>query len=156
MKQKILFVCLGNICRSPAAEGIMRTIVENEGHEADFFIDSAGLGNWHVGQLPDSRMRKQGARHGYDFRSRARQVTLSDFSDFDIIVAMDDDNKRALQRMAINSGGKARIVMMADYLTEHPGQRDIPDPYYGVQGDFERVIELLEDSCHGLYASLEQ
>lgn len=154
MKQKILFVCLGNICRSPAAEGIMRAIVKEEGCETDFYIDSAGLGSWHVGQLPDSRMRRQGAQHGYNFNSRARQVSTDDFHEFDLIVAMDDDNRRALQRMMDSSGGNATIVMMADYLTHHPGQRDIPDPYYGVQGDFERVIELLEDSCRGLYASL--
>ena len=86
MKKKILFVCLGNICRSPAAEGIMKHIVKEEGREDDFFIDSAGIGPWHVGELPDSRMRRHGAAHGYNFNSRARQISRKDFNDFDLIV----------------------------------------------------------------------
>ena len=86
MKKKILFVCLGNICRSPAAEGIMKHIVKEEGREDDFFIDSAGIGPWHVGELPDSRMRRHGAAHGYNFNSRARQICRQDFKAFDLIV----------------------------------------------------------------------
>lgn len=144
---RVLFVCLGNICRSPAAEGIFKHLIKKHA-VSDVYVDSAGIGSWHVGQLPDLRMRHHGATHGYTFNSRARQVTPADFLNFDIIVAMDEDNARALRHMAGSS--TAKIVMMADYLRHHPGQRYIPDPYYGGDSDFELVIELLEDACENL------
>ena len=144
---RVLFVCLGNICRSPAAEGIFKHLIGKHA-VSGVYADSAGIGSWHVGQLPDSRMRRHGAAHGYLFNSHARQVTTSDFLNFDLIVAMDEDNARALRRMAGNN--TAKIVMMADYLRNHPGQHDIPDPYYGDDRDFELVIELLEDACENL------
>lgn len=153
-KTKILFVCLGNICRSPAAEGVMKHIVKEHNDDSAFIIDSAGIGSWHVGQLPDSRMRRHGASHGYRFDSRARQVSRSDFQTFDMVVAMDDDNRRALLRMCRNDDERRRVVCMADYLRHHPGQADVPDPYYGGDQDFELVIDLLEDACSGLYESL--
>lgn len=150
----VLFVCLGNICRSPAAEGIMKRIVAEAGRQDDFFIDSAGIGDWHVGQLPDNRMRRHGAAHGYCFDSRARQIERADFSRFDTIVAMDDDNRRALLRMAHGDEERRKVVEMASYLTAHPGQPDVPDPYYGGERGFEWVIELLEDACRGLYNAI--
>ena len=91
-KHTVLFICLGNICRSPAAEGIMKTLVEKAGLQDEFEIDSAGIGGWHVGQLPDSRMRKCGAEHGYNFNSHARQFQKSDFARFETIVVMDNEN----------------------------------------------------------------
>lgn len=155
-KHRILFICLGNICRSPAAEGIMKHIVEGEGRSGDFFIDSAGIGNWHVGQLPDSRMRRHGAAHGYRFDSRARQFSPSDFERFDTIVAMDGDNRRQLLGMARSDEERERVVNMADFFTCHNDQPDVPDPYYGEDSDFELVIELLEDACHGLFEQLNK
>lgn len=148
--KRILFVCLGNICRSPAAEGIMRHLVELRGMVHLFDIDSAGIGGWHVGQLPDARMRRHGARHGYDFCSRARQFCTADFERFDLIVGMDEENMYDLRRKARSDADREKLTCMADYLRHHPGQQTVPDPYYGGESDFELVIELLEDACEGL------
>lgn len=150
---RILFICLGNICRSPAAEGIMKALVEREGLSERFFIDSAGIGGWHVGQLPDPRMRQHGARHGYNFCSRARQFAQSDFSRFDLIAVMDDENYAAITSRARTEEERKKVVCMADFLTRHPHQATIPDPYYGGDKDFELVIELLEDACRTLLNS---
>ena len=152
--KKIVLVCLGNICRSPAAEGIMKHIVKEKGREDDFFIDSAGIGPWHVGELPDARMRRHGAQHGYVFNSRARQIRQQDFTDFDLIVVMDLDNYRAVAAKAPSKKAMDKVVMMADYLQHHPAYSSVPDPYYGGERDFELVIELLEDACEGLYLSI--
>ena len=153
-KIKILFVCLGNICRSPAAEGIMRHLVEVKGCSHRIVVDSAGIGSWHVGQLPDYRMRRHGARHGYDFNSRARQFSVEDFLKFDYIVGMDEENMRDIQRKARNNSDKSKIICMADYLSRHPHHHEIPDPYYGSDKDFELVIDLLEDACEQLFIAL--
>lgn len=156
MEKKLLFVCLGNICRSPAAEGIMRHIVKREGADSDFVIDSAAIGDWHVGDLPDARMRRHGAAHGYRFDSRARQIEKADFSRFDYIIVMDGDNYKAVSRLASSDADRAKIIMMADFLRRHPGQTTVPDPYYGGESGFELVIELLEDACEGLFDYLRQ
>ena len=156
MEKKLLFVCLGNICRSPAAEGIMRHIVKREGADSDFVIDSAAIGDWHVGDLPDARMRRHGAAHGYRFDSRARQIEKADFSRFDHIIVMDGDNYKAVSRLASSDADRAKIIMMADFLRRHPGQATVPDPYYGGESGFELVIELLEDACEGLFDYLRQ
>ena len=154
MKQRILFICLGNICRSPAADGIMRHLVALRGLDADFLIDSAGIGSWHVGQLPDQRMRRHGQRHGYTFDHRARQFQPADFDRFDVIAVMDRENLHDVCRQARSEADKRRVVSLADYLRHHPGQATIPDPYYGGDRDFELVIELLEDACEGLLDQL--
>lgn len=151
---RILFICLGNICRSPAAEGIMKALVERNGLTQKFLIDSAGTGGWHVGQLPDPRMRKLGTRHGYTFNSRARQFSHEDFSHFDLIVVMDGENYSSVISRAHTEQERAKVVCMADYLTYHPHQATIPDPYYGGEPDFEQVIELLEEACQELLARL--
>lgn len=153
-KHSILFVCLGNICRSPAAEGIMQRLVEEKGQESLFHIDSAGIGAWHVGQRPDPRMRSHGADHGYDFSSRARQICREDFDRFDLIVYMDEENKADLLRLSPTPEAKGKIVPMASFFTRHPGAKDVPDPYYGGPRGFDHVIELLEDGCLGLLDSL--
>lgn len=152
--KRILFVCLGNICRSPAAEEIMRHQIELRGLQAMFEVDSAGIGHWHVGELPDPRMRRHGARHGYDFTSRARQFSPSDFDRFQLIVGMDASNVSDLQSMARSPYDLRKIVCMADYLRHHPMHDNVPDPYYGGDDGFELVIELLEDACEGLLDSL--
>lgn len=155
-KHTVLFICLGNICRSPAAEGIMKSLVEKEGMSDDFFIDSAAIGSWHIGQLPDSRMRKCGAEHGYRFDSHARQFQKSDFQHFDLIVVMDNENYRAITSMASSQADKDKVVHIADYLTHHREYTTVPDPYYGDYSDFELVIELLEDACQGLLDSIKE
>ena len=153
---KILFVCLGNICRSPAAEGIMLHIVNNEGVEHLYEVDSAGLGEWHVGELPDPRMRRHGKRHGYDFCSRARQFLPEDFDNFDYIVAMDQTNYDDIKSKARSPYDYRKIVTMASYLRHHPTFKSIPDPYYGGENGFELVISLLEDACQGLFDELQK
>lgn len=153
-KHTVLFICLGNICRSPAAEGIMKSLVETAGLSDEFEIDSAGIGSWHVGQLPDSRMRKCGAELGYRFDSHARQFQRSDFKRFDTIVVMDNENYRAITSMASSQADKDKVVRMADFLTSHREYTTVPDPYYGDYSDFELVIILLEDACQGLLDEL--
>ena len=115
-KHTVLFICLGNICRSPAAEGIMKSLVEKAGLSEEFEIDSAGIGSWHVGQLPDSRMRKCGAEHGYRFDSHARQFQRSDFKRFDTIVVMDNENYRAITSMASSQADKDKVVRMTHIM----------------------------------------
>lgn len=134
----------------------MKSLVEKEGMNDDFFIDSAAIGSWHIGQLPDSRMRKCGAEHGYRFDSHARQFQKSDFQRFDLIVVMDNENYRAITSMASSQADKDKVVRIADYLTHHREYTTVPDPYYGDYSDFELVIELLEDACQGLLDSIKE
>ncbi len=149
-KYSILFICLGNICRSPAAEGILKTLVEQQGLADRYTIDSAGIGGWHVGQLPDERMRQCGSRHGYRFDSHARQFQHSDFRRFDLIVTMDNDNYRTISTMATNENERNKVRRIADFLTDHARYGAVPDPYYGGPADFELVITLLEEACQEL------
>lgn len=149
-KCKILFVCLGNICRSPAAEGVMKKMLAGAGMGDRVSADSAGIGPWHVGELPDSRMRRCGAQRGYAFDSRARQVCKDDFKRFDIIVAMDDDNVRALKAMAGGEEEVRKIARMADFMSPDCRYATVPDPYYGTERDFNLALDLIEDGCRGL------
>jgi protein-tyrosine phosphatase len=132
----------------------MKHVVANHGLEDSFHIDSAGIGSWHVGQLPDRRMRACGERHGYPFDSRARQFRPEDYDRFDYIVAMDEENRHDLLRQARKEEDRKKLLMMADYLQHHPRQQVIPDPYFGDKADFELVIDLLEDACEGLLERL--
>lgn len=151
--KKVLFVCLGNICRSPAADGIMHSIVESHGHSAEWEIDSAGIGNWHAGQLPDRRMRVHANRRGYDLTHRARQVRPADFDNFDLIVGMDHGNLSDLHELAPTMEAEAKIAPMIDFV-EHLATRydHIPDPYYEGAEGFELVLDMLEDGLANLYA----
>lgn len=155
-KHSILFICLGNICRSPAAEGIMKALVKKAGREDEFYIDSAAIGPWHIGQLPDARMRRCGAKHGYQFDSHARQFSAQDFDRFDLIVVMDEDNYKAISRQARTEEDKAKIIRIADYLSAAHCQHysTVPDPYYGNEEDFELVITLLEDALARLLENI--
>lgn len=153
-KTTLLFICLGNICRSPAAEGVMRRLVEDAGVADRFVIDSAGIGDWHVGQLPDRRMRACGARRGYDFSSHARQLCRDDFARFDLLLVMDGDNLRAVRSLAPTAEAGRRVRMLIGYAEEHAGATCIPDPYYGSTADFEHALDLIEDACRGLLAHL--
>ena len=132
----------------------MKAMVEERGLGDEFLIDSAGIGGWHVGQLPDSRMRRCGAAHGYRFDSHARQFQKSDFQDFDHIVVMDNDNYRAVTSMAASVEEEEKVVRMADFLRRHREYTTVPDPYYGDEDDFELVITLLEDALGGLLDSI--
>lgn len=149
----ILFVCLGNICRSPMAEGVFKKIVADAGVEASFCIDSAGTAAYHVGELPDSRMRHHAQAHGYNLVSRARQVCIDDFERFDMLIAMDHHNFDALTNLAPSPEAKGRIYRMTDFCTQHPDDH-VPDPYYGGHEGFEHVIRLLEDGCGNLFREL--
>ncbi len=155
MKKRILFICLGNICRSPAAEGVMRELVHHAGRDDEFEIDSAGIGGWHVGQLPDNRMRNHGAQRGYKFDSRARQFSKNDFSHFDYILVMDHDNFRAVSAMAPTPADQVKVRMLTDYLQHHPNASMVPDPYYGGPEDFDYALDLIEDACQGLLNRLD-
>lgn len=152
-KHRILFVCLGNICRSPMAEGIFRNLIEDRGLDEQFQIDSAGLGAWHVGDPPDSRGRETLRRHGIDISGqRARQVTMEDFSHFDLLIAMDCSNSEALQAMA--PAGEAHKVRLFLEFAEDTGIAEVPDPYYGPAGGFEGVRDLIVQASQGLLADL--
>ena len=149
-RTKLLFVCLGNICRSPAAEGVMKQVLLNKGMSDLFEVDSAGIGGWHVGELPDSRMRKCGAARGYNFNSRARQFDTDDFKRFDYIFVMDNDNKKMLSQKTNNERELAKVKMLVDYAASHPKAKLIPDPYYGDEKDFDYALDLIEDATNTL------
>lgn len=153
-KHSLLFICLGNICRSPAAEGVMKAKVHAAGLDGEFCIDSAGIGDWHVGQLPDSRMRERGARRGYRFDSHARQIRKSDFEDFDMLLVMDSGNYRAVTSQAPSASARSKVRMLTDFLIEHKGTDVVPDPYYGDLADFDYALDLIEDACEGLLEDL--
>lgn len=153
-KKKILFVCLGNICRSPAAEGIMKKKLEERNLSDRFIIDSAGILNYHEGELPDSRMRAHANRRGYNLNSISRPVKYQDFTDFDLILGMDDRNINDLNKKAPDIESAEKIKRMTDYCKNYPVDH-IPDPYYGGVDGFELVLDLLEDACDGLIESLE-
>ena len=155
-KKRLLFVCLGNICRSPAAEGVMKQIVFNSPElRGNIIVDSAGIGAWHTGQLPDHRMREAGAERGYDFSSRARQVKADDFKGFDYVFAMDHENIADLNRIAPDEESKNKIRCLADYMTSHPQYDTVPDPYYGTMKDFRLALDLIEDACEEMAESLK-
>ncbi|MDE6623131.1 MAG: low molecular weight phosphotyrosine protein phosphatase [Alistipes sp.] len=148
MKKSILFVCLGNICRSPAAEGVMRRIAQQEA--LDLEIDSAGTYGGHAGELPDSRMRSAAANRGYRLTHRSRKIREEDFDAFDLIVVMDDMNYEAVHRLAPSPEAARKIFRMAEFLHAHPGRTYVPDPYYEGREGFEVVLDLLEDGCREL------
>ena len=147
----VLFVCMGNICRSPTAEGVFRKLVFEAGRDADFEVDSAGTIGYHQGDQADPRMRAAASGRGYELASRARRIELLDFDRFDLIVTMDEDNYRDVE--ALNPGSKARVVRMIDYCEAHEVS-EVPDPYYGGESGFQQVIDILEDSCGNLLRRL--
>ena len=148
-KVNVLFVCLGNICRSPAAEGIFKKMVADEGLENEILVDSAGTSGWHEGELPDDRMRMHGQRRGYDFSSRSRKFGEKDFGIFDYIIVMDDDNYRNVKKLAKSKEDVAKIHLMTDFSDKY-SHSHVPDPYYGGSSGFELVMDLLEDACENL------
>ncbi|MGL4851273.1 MAG: low molecular weight protein-tyrosine-phosphatase [Phocaeicola sp.] len=147
--EKVLFVCLGNICRSPSAHEVMRTFVEKRGLLHAIEIDSAGTAAYHAGELPDARMRAHAARRGYNLTHRSRPVMIEDFFYFDRIIGMDDRNIQQLKAMAPDLETMRKISRMTDYCRT-PTLDHVPDPYYGGSQGFEQVLDLLEDACQGL------
>ena len=154
---RLLFVCLGNICRSPAAEGVFLHLLAREGLEDRFVVDSAGTGGWHVGNRADRRMRAAAERRGIHLPSRARQLDRDDLLQFDRILTMDDDNLRAVHSLAREfapgSATLARIEPITTYCRRFQVS-EVPDPYYGGDQGFEHVLDLLDDACTGLLESL--
>ena len=149
-KYSVLFVCLGNICRSPAAQAVMQSMVDASSLSNRFHIDSAGTGGWHVGDLPDKRMRVHARPRGYELTHRARKVQASDFEDFDLIVGMDAANVDDLRDLAATIEQEHKVVMMGDYIRRYPHYDYVPDPYYEGSEGFELVLDLLEDACDNL------
>lgn len=150
LKYSILFVCLGNICRSPAAQAVMQRLVDERGLTDRFYIDAAGIGAWHIGDLPDKRMRVHARARGYELTHRARQVRAADFDDFDLIVGMDATNVEDLRYKAATIEQQEKVVMMGDYIRQFPHYDHVPDPYYEGSEGFELVLDLLEDACDNL------
>ena len=148
---RILFVCLGNICRSPTAEGVMRRLVEEAGLEHEVEIDSAGTGGWHVGAPPDARATEAASRRGTTLSGAARRFDpAEDFDRFDLIVAMDAENRRDLLALAPDDEASSKVRMFL------PGDRDVPDPYYGGDDGFERVLDLAEEASRLLLDELRR
>ena len=154
----VLFVCMGNICRSPAAEGVFRHYVEQQGDTEDFYIDSAGTIDYHSGKPADPRMRAAASRRGYTLTSLSRQVMSEDLDRFDLIVAMDRDNLWYLEELA--GGPQAHIRLLGSFLPERqdePGQApEVPDPYYGGSQGFEDVLDMLESACPGIHSACRE
>lgn len=155
MSVSVLFVCLGNICRSPTADVVFRQYVRDAGLEEQIRIDSAGTGDWHIGRAPDPRTQEAAARRGYDMSSlRARQVSPADFYAFDVVLAMDNANLADLEAMR-PSDANGTLARFLDYATDS-AEREVPDPYYGGNDGFDQVLDLVEDGARGLLASLQE
>lgn len=154
-KTKVLFVCLGNICRSPSAEAVFTGVVKNNGLSGKFEIDSAGTSGWHVGDKADRRMQSHAIKRGFNLTSLSREFNpATDFDYFDYIIGMDDENIHTLKNMARNEADLGKIHKMTDFSKEYKCD-SVPDPYYGGDQEFELVLDLLEDSCEGLLEKLE-
>jgi protein-tyrosine phosphatase len=147
---RVCFVCLGNICRSPTAEGVMRAALHRAGLTEGVTIDSAGTGGWHVGETPDPRTCEAAARRGIALEHRARQFRRDDFARFDLIVAMDQANRRALLAMAPDDEARAKVFLLRSFDPAAPAGAEVPDPYYGDGDGFERVLDICEAACAGL------
>jgi protein-tyrosine phosphatase len=147
---RLLFVCLGNICRSPTAEGVMRHLVMQRGLEDAVTIDSAGTGGWHIGEPPDRRATAAARERGITLAGQARQVSVSDFDEFDLLLAADRENLAALRRAAPDEDARAKVRLLREFDPEAAecGDLEVPDPYY--EGRFDHVFDVVERACNGL------
>jgi protein-tyrosine phosphatase len=153
---RVLFVCLGNICRSPTAEGVMRRLVREAGLEDRITIDSAGTGGWHFGSAPDERSTAAARRRGITLEGAARTVSPADFDDWDLLIAMDRDNQRELLRRAPDAAAREKVKLLREYdpASVASGELEVPDPYYGGERGFEDVLDIVDAACRGLLEEL--
>lgn len=156
MTIRICFVCLGNICRSPTAEAMMRHLLEEASLTNRVEIDSAGTGAWHVGEPPDARARTAGQRRGIAMRGKARKVMTADFERFDYLIAMDCSNRDDLLALASAKWAREKVALLRDFDPQSPPDAEVPDPYYGDGDGFERVLDICESACRGLLEHLRE
>ena len=150
---RVLFVCMGNICRSPIAQGVFENVLAREGLEEEVFVDSAGTGAWHVGSPPDERAQKSAGLRGLDLSSqRARRISPDDCGAFDYILTMDEDNYRMAASLC---RGSAVVRPFLDFAADSP-EREVPDPYYGGSEGFDYVLDLVEEASEGLLADIRE
>jgi len=151
----VLFVCLGNICRSPTGEAVLRAFVERDGLDG-VVVDSAGTAAWHVGKLPDRRSAEAAAGRGYVMNSRGRQVQAEDFEHFDLLLAADSQNLADLQALAPDDASASRAMLLRSFdpASVAAGQLDVPDPYYGGSDGFDYVLDVIEAACEGLVTEI--
>ena len=147
---RVCFVCLGNICRSPTAEGIMKSLVRDAQLEEEILVASAGTAAYHEGELPDARSREEAHSRGIELRSRARQFTGVHLAQFDYVLAMDQENHRNLQDLSGDPELLAKVELLRQYDAASSNPADVPDPYYGDDRGFERVFDICEAACRGL------
>ena len=151
---RVLFVCLGNICRSPLAEGVFRSLVRTRELESSYLVDSAGTGAWHAGESPDQRSVEVARRNGVVLTGRARQVEAHDFEDFDYVIAMDRQNLLELRTLGRSQQGEVHLHLLRDFDPE-PGDGQVPDPYYGGPDGFELMYMMLNRACEAFLDHLE-
>ncbi len=150
--KRVLFVCLGNICRSPAAEGILREKLKRRGLESSYFIDSAGTAAYHIGESPDHRMREMAISYGYPLHGKARQFESRDFEEFDLILAMDQQNLRDMERL---NSGERKVKLFREFDPKAQGDLSVPDPYFGGDAGFREVVEIIERTADQIIDHLE-
>lgn len=151
--KNILFICMGNICRSAAAEAVMKKMIDNKGLSKEYLIDSAGTINNHQGKKADKRMIEHAYKRGYNITSISRQIKEEDFNIFDLMIVMDQDNYRDIRCFCPEEKLMGKVVYISDYFREH-NDKIVPDPYYGAEEGFEYVLDLLEDGCQELLLEL--
>jgi len=149
---RLLFVCLGNICRSPTAEGVMAHLARERGLDGEVELDSAGTGAWHVGKPPDERATRAAAERGIELSGLARQFEPADFERFDLVLALDRENRAELERMAPDEDARARLALLREYDARavESGELDVPDPYFGGSEGFDEVLDVVVSACEGL------
>lgn len=152
---RVCFVCMGNICRSPMAEAVMRDVVRKAGLSASIEVDSAGTSGWHIGSSPDLRAIAAAQLHGVSMAHRGRQFVTSDFDVFDLIVVMDFENRTELLRKARNGDEAAKVRLLRSFDPHADGAVEIADPFYGTSDDFDRVFDEIASSCEGLLQELQ-
>ena len=153
---RLSFVCLGNICRSPTAEAVMRHLIKKEGLEKKILLDSAGLGDWHIGHARDSRSQAVGKKRGVPLEGVARQFQPGDFARFDYVLAMDRQNQKGLLALAPDEQARAKVRLLRSFDPAAPPDAEVPDPYYGGPHGFEQVFDICEAACAGLLDHLRR
>jgi protein-tyrosine phosphatase len=151
---RVLFVCMGNICRSPLAQGVFENVLRREGLEDEVFVDSAGTGSWHIGEPPDERAQRSASLRGLDLSSqRARRISPEDCQSFDYVLTMDEDNYHMVSSLC--RGSAAVVKPFLNFATDSP-ETEVPDPYYGGPDGFERVLDLVEEASEGLLEDIRE